>query len=120
MSDFDEFVKKAGTTAKSAAKKTGDLYETAKLNWKIASEEEKMQDVFVKLGRMCYADHDVADCDDAKINELCAQVSELEASLRDLNNKLMKYKKYVRCRKCGKEFKESEIFCPVCGTKAFE
>lgn len=117
MSEFDDLVKKAGKTAKSAAKKTGELYESAKLNWKIASEEEKMKDIFVKMGRLYYAEYDSSTCEDAEMRDLCEQVSEVEITLRNLNRKLKQYKKLVRCKNCGKEFKENTVFCPACGSK---
>lgn len=117
MSEFDDLVKKAGKTAKTAAKKTGELYESAKLNWKIATEEEKMKDIFVKMGKLYYAEYDSSACEDSEMRELCEQVSEVEVTLRNLNRKLRQYKKIVRCPKCGKEFKDNTIFCPACGSK---
>lgn len=85
--------KKSVELAQSAAKKSGDMMEIAKLNYKIKEEESLIKETYLKLGKMIYEqycnENDVPD-DMLKLVNLIKQrkneISILNCKIQDIKD----------------------------------
>ena len=115
MSFFNDLGKKTTeTTAKIATE--------AKLKIEIAENKEKINNLYIELGRKVYETHireedlnihEFIDEDCLKIDEISKQIENARKEILVLNNKKM-------CKKCYAEIETDYIFCPQCGEKQKE
>lgn len=115
MSFFNDLGKKTTeTTAKIATE--------AKLKIEIAENKEKINNLYIELGRKVYENHireenlnihEFINDDCLKIDEISKQIENARKEILVLNNKKM-------CKKCYAEIETDYIFCPHCGEKQKE
>ncbi|HHY13870.1 MAG TPA: hypothetical protein GX526_04425, partial [Thermoanaerobacterales bacterium] len=51
---FRKIGKKLEDLAHTTAKKTGELYDTTKLNLEIKKEENNIEDIYIEIGKYCF------------------------------------------------------------------
>ena len=115
MSFFNDLGKKTTeTTAKIATE--------AKLKIEIAENKERINNLYIELGRKVYENHvreenlnihEFISDDCSKIDEISKQIENARKEILVLNNKKM-------CKKCYAEIETEYIFCPQCGEKQKE
>ena len=115
MSFFNDLGKKTTeTTAKIATE--------AKLKIEIAENKERINNLYIELGRKVYENHvreeklDIHEFikdDCLKIDEISKEIENARKEILVLNNKKM-------CKKCYAEIETEYIFCPQCGEKQKE
>lgn len=117
MSFIENITKKVAQTAKSAAKKSGEIVEVTKLNINIASEEEKIEKLFVEIGQCIYQQYlDNMDVDDC-FKQHVSQIDELRKNIDDIKKKIMQVKNSKTCNNCNCEISNTAIYCFNCGKK---
>lgn len=114
MSILDEFDKKISDLSKNAVQKSKDMSESLKISSAIKDEENKINQLYTKLGREFYfQDKKITE----KIIAICEQIDKSIATIQQLNYELLKLKKVVKCPNCDTENLDEAFFCLKCGTK---
>ncbi|NLW02767.1 MAG: zinc-ribbon domain-containing protein [Clostridiaceae bacterium] len=111
MSFFDD-VKKFGRNLTDKGK---DIVEITKLNSQINSEKENIKELYRKIGEQVYEDY--KNSGESTYGELCGQIAEIEAKIKELSDKVLELKNASKCPSCGTEVNKQNAFCPKCGTK---
>jgi NADH pyrophosphatase NudC (nudix superfamily) len=112
---FLDDVKRIG---KNIGDKGKDVIEITKLNAQIASEKDKIKDLYAKIGEEVYKSYSagVASAND----EICAQIKNIETVINELTQKVLDLKNASKCPNCCEEVTKETRFCPKCGTKVNE
>lgn len=85
---FDNFTKKVGDVAKTAAKKSGDLVETTKINMSINSEEQKIKDIYIEIGKAVYLKYKNNEMLSPDLEESCDKIKATEDNIASLREKI--------------------------------
>lgn len=117
MSLFDNIGKKVGEAAQAAAKKSGELVEIAKLNINISTEEDKIKNLYLKIGENTYAKYRSGNEIDTDLIADCEKIEEHQKVLDSLKAKILELKNMKLCTSCGEDVQNSALFCPKCGAK---
>ena len=100
---------------KNIAEKGKDVLEITKLNTQIASEKDKIKDLYEKIGEQVYNSY--LSSGSSEYEDLCVQIQEIENKIKELTDKVLELKNAVKCSNCGAELTKDTIYCPKCGTK---
>jgi rubrerythrin len=114
---FDNFSKKVGDAAKTAAKKSGELVETTKLNMTINSEEDKIKKLHNEIGKLVYIKFEGGNNFEPDINSICQQIMEVQKNIDSIRRKVLEIKNAKTCPNCKSEMEINIMFCPKCGVK---
>lgn len=109
---FLDDVKRLG---KNIAEKGKDVLEITKLNTQIATEKDKIRELYEKIGQEVYSAY--ANGESSEFVDLCVQIREIENKVKELSDKVLELKNAVKCPNCGAELTKDTIYCPKCGTK---
>ena len=112
----------AGDTASDAAYMAGkmgeDIYNAAKLNFKIAKLKSDVNDALIEIGQMVYRTHIGGDDNQEVLLEKLREIDRLHAEIAELEIKTGKAEKIITCPVCGSEIQTSDhAYCGQCGTK---
>lgn len=113
MSFFDDLGKKLSQAGQSAAQKTKEIAETAKLNSQISDEEKKISDLYLQIGKLYVSLHD--ENHEADFDELIRSLHESENKVKECRQQIKDIKGVVVCEKCGAEVSNGAAFCSTCG-----
>lgn len=111
MSFLDD-VKKFG---KNISDKGKDVIEITKLNSQISGEKDKIKELYVKIGEQVFQAYKAGG--DNTYSEACAQISEMEDKIAELQTKVLELKNAAKCPNCGAEVNKETAFCSKCGAK---
>lgn len=120
MSIIENIGKKVAQTAKTAAKKSGEIVEITRLNINIASEEEKIDKIYMEIGRKVYSAYLRGDEVEESFKMFCEQIKVHEENIRSIKKKILEVKNAKGCVSCNTEIETNAIFCPKCGSKQEE
>jgi Zn finger protein HypA/HybF involved in hydrogenase expression len=109
--------KKVGEAAQAAARKSSEIVEITKLNANISSEEDKIQKLYIQIGKAVYGEFVSPGEIKEDFKALCSQIAEHEQNIKALREKISEVKGIRQCINCGAELERSQIYCPKCGTK---
>lgn len=93
MSSFNEFCDGARRFAGKAAKKTGELAQTASLRIKFEAVKNKLSSKFEKLGRLTYKQLQSGETQAEKISEIIADIDALRKEESDIKDQIDSIKK---------------------------
>lgn len=113
---LDNVASKVDTFAKTAAKKTGEVAESAKLAISLKSEQHKLEGMFTTLGKLFYEQAKGTDVR-AQVAAQVMEIDEQKKVINDLKVTIAEASGKVICESCGKEIDVDNAFCPVCGKK---
>lgn len=115
MAFFDKISETLSKGSKNIIDKTKDLTDIAKLNGQINSEENKIRDAYIALGKAYYKKHRISpDAADAVQFEVIANA---EIAIAKYKTEIQTIKKVTICHNCGAEIPADAMFCPRCGAK---
>ena len=117
MAFLENLGKKVGEAAQAAAKKSGELVETTKLNVNINSEEDKIQKIYTQIGKTLSEKYSATGVADDDVKESCEAVKVHEQNIKSLRDKIMEVKGSKLCINCGTEMDKAQVFCSKCGAK---
>lgn len=117
MAFLENLGKKVGEAAQAAAKKSGELVETTKLNVNINSEEDKVQKLCTQIGRKVYEKYSAAGIADEDVKDMCEAIKVHEQNIKSLRDKIMEVKGVKTCANCGSEMDKAQLFCAKCGSR---
>ena len=114
MAFIDDVSRVLNDVTNTAAEKTRNFSETARLNSIINEEEKKLNETYGRIGRMYCLNHteDYEECYEAFINA----VRDCERRIADAKKQILALKGIAICEKCGDEVSMSAGFCSNCGT----
>lgn len=117
MSVFEKVSKKVSTTAKAAAKKSGDIVEITKLNMNVGSEEDKIEQKYSEIGKLLFEIYTKGEPVSEELKPHCDEIKALFDNINSMKLKIQELKKIKNCPGCGVELEAEILFCPKCGTK---
>lgn len=109
-----EWKERVVSAGKSAANKSGELVEIAKLSLQISAKEEDIAKVYREIGEKVYDAFKNADVQ-IEVEPLCEELDRLFAELEELKSRRAKLRDEHACPGCGKMVKEGHAFCHHCG-----
>lgn len=121
MKKVNEISKIVGKTAtdtyNTVADKSGKAIEDAKLKMAIADKEDKIEEIYIKMGKTVYdeykAGEDVGKVftkESKKVDKILTEIAE--------HKKIILYNKGLRiCEKCEEVIPNESTFCSNCGEK---
>ena len=117
MAFLENLGKKVGEAAQAAAKKSGELVETTKLNVSINSEEDKVQKLYAQIGKAVFEKFNSSGIADSDCKEACEAIKVHEQNIKNLKEKILDVRGVKLCVSCGNEMDKAQLFCAKCGTK---
>ena len=109
--------KKFSETYKSAAKKSGEFIEEAKLKIGISSEQEKIEGIYAEIGKRVYEAHIRGEDLSELYKAECERIDALQELINGMKLKVLQMRNIKTCPKCQTEIESTSGFCPKCGTK---
>lgn len=107
---------KASHLAKSAAKKTGEVAEQAKLSLSVRAEKNKLEEMYTTLGKLFYEQVKGTDVR-AQVTAQVMEIDEQKLVIKNLSEEITEYNGQIICDGCGKKMSLEDSFCPNCGKK---
>lgn len=115
MAFFDKISETLSKGSKNIIDKTKDLTDIAKLNGQINSEENKIRDAYIALGKAYYRKYRKnPDVEEAVQFEVIANA---EIAIAKYKTEIQAIKKVTICHNCGAEVASDALFCSRCGAK---
>lgn len=102
-------------TSKMVAQKAKDVAEVTKLNSQISTEEAKIKEAYLAIGKR-YFEENMGEVSDAYINDFTI-INEAKARISELQEQIKTIKGVFSCPNCGAEVTTESSFCSTCGTK---
>lgn len=112
--DFEKIKRSVSTTAKKAKRFSENTFETAKLKLKLSDIKSDINERYTKIGKLVYESNEDSDYT-GEIEKLCAEISELKASMAEINDVLDELSNSKMCPGCDSNVKKEFEFCPKCG-----
>lgn len=102
-------------TSKMVAQKAKDMAEVTKLNGQISTEESKIKEAYLAIGKR-YFEENMGEVSDAYINDFTI-INEAKARISELQEQIKTIKGVFSCPNCGAEVTTESSFCSSCGAK---
>ncbi len=102
-------------TSKMVAQKAKDMAEVTKLSGQISSEESKIKEAYLAIGKR-YFEENMGEVSDAYINDFTI-INEAKARISELQEQIKTIKGVFSCPNCGAEVTTESVFCSSCGAK---
>ncbi|MBS7528312.1 zinc-ribbon domain-containing protein [Fusibacter paucivorans] len=115
MSFFNKIGKTITDTSKDLAQKAKVMSEISSLNGQVQAEEEKIQSLFIKIGKQYYEANKMNA--DTEYGETLASITASFSKIDELTEAIQVIKGAAICSNCGAQIPEGAVFCPECGTK---
>ncbi len=119
MDFFDDMVNKAKEAIDVASKKTGEVVNTQKQKFDIASLESKRAKDFAVLGEIYYNKIKDGTVEDENVSELVLAIKEKSEKIEKLKAEVNSAKNKRICPKCGAAIEQTSNYCNACGAKLF-
>lgn len=115
--DFEKIRASIENSADNVFKRTEEFVSTSKLNFKISDKEQKIEDLYIKIGEKIYKKYgDNSPIEDYIIRD-CKEIKKIKAEIETIKAKILTLENKRICSKCGNEIKSHDPFCPYCGVK---
>ncbi len=115
MDFFDKIKGTVTDTSKIVAQKAKDKTEVIKLKHQISTEEEKIKEAYLAIGKR-YFEENIGEVSDAYINDFTI-INEAKARICELQEQIKTIKGVFSCPNCGAEVTSDSSFCSSCGAK---
>jgi len=115
MDFWSEFSKTITTAADQTVKGAEKLTDMAKIKYRIAGLNSKLDEVYRTLGKLRVAEAEGETVGEEAYAPLIESATELKAQLAMQEEALHKLRGDVNCPQCGNRVKRDANFCPKCG-----
>ena len=119
MDFFDDMKRKAKETMDGGAKKTGEVINTQKQKFDIASLESKRAKDYAVLGEIYYNKIKDGAVENENVSELVLAIKEKSEKIEKLKAEVNSAKNKRICPKCGAAIEQTANYCNACGAKLF-
>lgn len=106
----------AVNVASAVGRKTGELADSAKLRFRAATLEGRVEGTLAEVGELLYATHTGSPTDSEVLQAKLEEIDALKAELAEVNSRLGRETAKV-CPACGAESRPGDAFCRNCGGK---
>lgn len=89
---LENFGKKLGNLASTAAKKSSEMVEVTKLNMSISGEEDAIKNLYTEIGKLYYTNVTSGEEIDSSIKEMCEKIDDHKATISELKEKIVQVK----------------------------
>ena len=113
MDFLDNLGKKLTNAGQSAAQKTKDVADIAKLTAEVSTEERKLNDCYVAIGKLYVSLHH--DDYESEFEKYFKFVKVYEGKIEECKQQIKDIKGIVTCEKCGADIPVGSLFCGKCG-----
>lgn len=107
----------AASAATNIAKKSGQLVEISKHTVTIASNEDKIEDIYKQIGRYVFKKFEAGEEQRSEVINKCVEIRSIEEENEALKERISELKNMKVCHKCGYIMKKDVLYCAQCGTK---
>lgn len=115
MNLWDDISKKVSRGTKVVTKKSGELLEVTKIKMDVASERDKIGELYEEIGKMMYRDYKSGGLKHREAAEKCQLIDEHNYRIKKLNRKIVQIKGGSLCKKCGEVVEADQRYCHSCG-----
>lgn len=117
MSTADNVWENVKAVFDMAEKKTAKAVELSKKKIWEKKLEDKLDELYVTLGKLSYMSEKKGTCDSEKVQKTVVLIDNTKAELRAVREeiKTMRYSKI--CPECGTGLKKEDDFCRKCGAE---
>ena len=112
-------VNKAKEAIDVASKKTGEVVNTQKQKFDIASLESRSAKDYAVLGEIYYNKIKDGAVEDENVSELVLAIKEKSEQIEKLKAEVNSAKNKRICPKCGAAIEQTSNYCNACGAKLF-
>lgn len=113
MALWSNLGKMASEATAKAVEQAKVLTEVTKLNSQIADEEKRINENYLRIGKL-YIDIHTDDYEE-DFSEMLAAIAESEKKIQTYKLQIQDVKGVVCCSKCGAEVAKNAAFCGACG-----
>ena len=117
MELFNEALTKAKEAIEVAYKKTGEVVTTQKQKIDVATLENKCNKVYAALGKLYFDETKDSTDLDIETKALVLDIKNYLSKIESLKSEINAAKKLKNCPNCNATINETDIFCPICGSK---
>lgn len=117
MITVEEMFGRAKEMVEAAGRKAVDLTDLAKMKLKLSENDKAIDSTLTALGRLLYEQRKGGTLDEETVDELVAQVDELETANEELQAAIDNNRGRKTCRSCGSFNPERAVYCNKCGQK---
>lgn len=117
MGLIEDISKKFAKTYKNAAKASGEIIEETKLRLSIINEQNKVDELYEKLGKKVYELYEKGELLNEDFNEYCLQIQNMKQNIEAMKKRIKELRNLKICPKCNLEINIEYHYCPQCGTK---
>ncbi len=117
MNILDNLSKKVAGTYKTAAKASGELLEETRLRLAIISEQNKIDELYEKLGDKVYSMYEEGESLGEKFDGDCEKIQEIKQRISSMKNRVKELRNVKTCTRCSTEVNLAYQYCPRCGEK---
>lgn len=114
MSDLRDTLTNA---AKSAAKTSGELFKSAKLNMNLSSAEGSLKNMYYDIGKKVHEIYLAGGSLGEWFDEKYYEILETEKKIFEIRDELDRIKGVRKCSRCEKSADRTAEFCPKCGMR---
>jgi ribosomal protein L40E len=111
------FLDKLNNFANAASEKASGAIELGKLNLKLNTEEKKMEDITLKIGKCLLQSLDAGQEYDEAIMDLYEEIQTARAAVVSIKAELANVSGSLICPSCSAKNPPQSKFCRACGTK---
>ena len=112
MGDFKDTIVKI---TKGVTKTSGELLKSTKLSLALASEEDKLKQIYMEIGKKVHEIYQYGGSLGKFFDEKYSEILKTEAGIKDLKDQMDSLKGVRACTKCGASVDRNAGFCPKCG-----
>ena len=102
-------------TSNTLSQKAKNMSEVSAIKSQINTEQNKMENYFLNLGRQYY-EH-AEEYQISELRELVGLISESESKIESLRQRISDLENAKVCPSCGIQIEEGTIYCTNCGVK---
>ena len=114
---FFKISKGIENTFETAVQKSEDFIEISKLNMKISSLEDTIEEIYIDIGKKIFKRFKSNKEVDKMYVDKCKEIIEIEKEIESIRKKVLKIKNRRLCKVCEEELDKDAVFCPNCGSK---
>ena len=123
-----DIMDKVNELAKKVGAKANEVVEIARLNAKIYSENDEVDELRRRIGEICFGKYRCGDELDPEIENICVQIEKHKRNIAENQRAINRMKATQSdpidmaaagfCPYCGAELVKDAKFCPQCGKQS--
>ena len=100
---------------RGVSKTSGELLKSTKLSLALASEEDKLKQIYMEIGKKVHEIYQYGGSLGKFFDEKYSDIKQTETAILDLKHQMNMIKGVKSCGKCGASIDRNAEFCPKCG-----